>query len=1117
MIDKHFSRLLLPAALPLMSSPLCAERCFDAGDTLCRGFYVGQKGSDREGGCILSRMSQSDEDAGQYLLSMKSMDFWQVRVNDRQGCGPGQICANAAQCAPCACVGGTAAQDGSISSVSATCSASLGLSAVPLSVTRLFPRLLNLAGNRFSAVTSATLQGLESVLELDLSNNGIEVISARAFSSSTPALQTLSLEGNELDLAAANIVPLGTAFLQTLRLGRNVRTTSFPVGLLTGLHNLQLLSLDNLPDLRYIPPRALDAAGGGDAALAASLGQLHMDGSASQCTIGSRGAALPYCVCASGYGPGTVAALDRYGCVPRATAATMRLIDAQPATTTTSEGAAIGGGSGGSGGDDGRYRFGDGGAPSLASALIEITVLPASTWRNAGDAASAPALSVFLRSKTSTFAPVPLCCTEMERSNTKVPCSRGPYVDVCDGRAWNATLILARNITHGVEAVVANYAGESASSVALALTPPALPPPPSPAFNGGGTDSTETAAAASNDNQVAALAGALGGAGGLFVILAVAIILTYRRRARQRDAEIKALHERVAARFDSELLPSHGKAARAKFEGLQQSPETFVLGDELGRGEFGVVREGILELPSGDTRVAVKQMKRGSLEDEQESFLLEARLTAFMEHSSIVRVMALATREAPFMVALEYMAGGDLRNYLRKNRPDSASGELGARQQPATPTRTLTSSAATRAPASGPRPLGPGAFGDDTSGTSVAVSAVSIETEDLTRACTQIADALAYLERLGVVHRDLAARNVLVGTSLRNTPVKLADFGMARVIDESDYYRKTSDDRVPVKWMAPESIRDKTYSHASDVWSFCVLVWEIYSFGAAPFGHLTALETVLAVGSGRRLARPNICPASVYELLKMGWAAEPKDRPSFADLLEFFTDGDALNGHRRSSYMVALRRRLETSSFSPTKPGIGDGAASLSPLGVSLSAANPYVDLEDNAAAAPDVQRAVPAARDGGKDAAGTPASPSSAAHTSETVVARSADRTTNVPYVVPPSRKQSLPKYNIGVDRASTNGFGAIADNSDYHDLGAHNLNEAPPLHAGAGSGASLATSVVDFGTEAFIMEGRNHASDQAAGMGSANEHGLISPVYGQGAAEESALCPNDIREMQV
>jgi proto-oncogene tyrosine-protein kinase Ret len=113
------------------------------------------------------------------------------------------------------------------------------------------------------------------------------------------------------------------------------------------------------------------------------------------------------------------------------------------------------------------------------------------------------------------------------------------------------------------------------------------------------------------------------------------------------------------------------------------------------------------------------------------------------------------------------------------------------------------------------------------------------------------------------VHRDLAARNVLVGVDGLST-VKLSDVGLSRTLASSDYYRKTSNMKVPIKWMAPESIFERLYTSASDVWSYGVLCWEVYSLGLAPYHGQSADQLISMLMRGERLMQPELCPSPVF-------------------------------------------------------------------------------------------------------------------------------------------------------------------------------------------------------------------------------------------------------------
>uniref|UniRef100_A0AAX7TQN5 non-specific protein-tyrosine kinase n=1 Tax=Astatotilapia calliptera TaxID=8154 RepID=A0AAX7TQN5_ASTCA len=254
------------------------------------------------------------------------------------------------------------------------------------------------------------------------------------------------------------------------------------------------------------------------------------------------------------------------------------------------------------------------------------------------------------------------------------------------------------------------------------------------------------------------------------------------------------------------------------------SKEDFVVGRILGEGFFGEVHDGVYKSPTGERiRVAIKTCKDCSA-DVKEKFLSEADLMKNLDHPHIVRLIGVIEAD-PVWIVMELYEHGELGNYLIENQ-------------------------------------------------------YSLSTATLVLYCLQICKALAYLEGLNMVHRDIAVRNILVASP---ECVKLGDFGLSRYVDDQEYY-KASVSRLPIKWMAPESINFRRFTTASDVWMFAVCVWEIFSMAQQPFFWLENGQVITQLEAGVRLHKPQLCPPIIYSLLTRCWAYEPSGRPSFGQL-----------------------------------------------------------------------------------------------------------------------------------------------------------------------------------------------------------------------------------------
>ncbi|XP_039668533.1 tyrosine-protein kinase ITK/TSK [Perca fluviatilis] len=251
-------------------------------------------------------------------------------------------------------------------------------------------------------------------------------------------------------------------------------------------------------------------------------------------------------------------------------------------------------------------------------------------------------------------------------------------------------------------------------------------------------------------------------------------------------------------------------------------PEELTLGQELGSGQFGLVLEGRWR----GKRVAVKMVREECMSDEE--FKEEARVMMRLSHCKLVQLYGVRTRCSPMCLVFEFM--------------DRGGGGGG-----------------------NPREGKKGCLSQDT----------------MLGMCLDVSEGMAYLESSNFLHRDLAARNCLVS---KNNEVKISDFGMTRFVLD-DQYTSSQCSKFPVKWSAPEVIKYCKFSSKSDVWSFGVLMWEVYNEGRLPYENRTNGEVVESLNSGLRLLKPRLAPDAVHQLMEWCWKEKPEDRPSFAVLL----------------------------------------------------------------------------------------------------------------------------------------------------------------------------------------------------------------------------------------
>uniref|UniRef100_A0A672FYJ8 receptor protein-tyrosine kinase n=1 Tax=Salarias fasciatus TaxID=181472 RepID=A0A672FYJ8_SALFA len=318
--------------------------------------------------------------------------------------------------------------------------------------------------------------------------------------------------------------------------------------------------------------------------------------------------------------------------------------------------------------------------------------------------------------------------------------------------------------------------------------------------------------------------------------------------------------------------------------------DRIVLGQVLGSGAFGRVVEatvsGLIHSDS-TTKVAVKMVKQRR--DAVQSLMSELKVLVHLgPHLNVVNLLGASTRGGPIYLITEFCRHGDLVNYLQKNKHsflqgDTQSGSDGGymdmnKEESVQYVAMKELNYADIEPAVYETP--------DTPQEAPALllsDSPLLSLQDLLSFSFQVSQAMNFLSSRKCVHRDLAARNVLV---CEGKLVKVGDFGLARDMLKDQNYVARGNSFLPLKWMAPESIFQNIYSSQSDVWSYGVLLWEIFSLGSSPYSELPMTqEFCSALKRGHRMSRPQHAPPHMYELMKQCWDDKPQSRPSFSSIV----------------------------------------------------------------------------------------------------------------------------------------------------------------------------------------------------------------------------------------
>ncbi|XP_037342593.2 tyrosine-protein kinase receptor TYRO3 isoform X1 [Pungitius pungitius] len=346
---------------------------------------------------------------------------------------------------------------------------------------------------------------------------------------------------------------------------------------------------------------------------------------------------------------------------------------------------------------------------------------------------------------------------------------------------------------------------------------------------------------------------------GLLVATVVGLLLAAAARRRNKETQFGSAFKppgpessvsftaartfsRTSAEQQESTLDSLGinEDLKNKLQDVLISERLLTLGHMLGKGEFGSVREAFLKKEDSSVlKVAVKVLKSDiTSSSDIEQCLKEAAYMKDFHHPNVIQLLGVSLQRRPGwrlpvpMVVLPFMKHGDLHTFLLLSR------------------------------------LGDAPF--------------SLSLQTLLRFMLDIARGMDYLSRRSIIHRDLAARNCMLNEDM---VVCVADFGLSKKIYSGDYYRQGSVSKLPVKWIALESLADNVYTTQSDVWAFGVTMWEVLTRGQTPYPGVENSEVYEFLIRGERLKRPSDCREDIYEVMHSCWSPVPKCRPSFQHLV----------------------------------------------------------------------------------------------------------------------------------------------------------------------------------------------------------------------------------------
>ncbi|CAH3147000.1 unnamed protein product [Pocillopora meandrina] len=289
----------------------------------------------------------------------------------------------------------------------------------------------------------------------------------------------------------------------------------------------------------------------------------------------------------------------------------------------------------------------------------------------------------------------------------------------------------------------------------------------------------------------------------------------------------------------------------------------------IGKGAFGQVAKGTavgLQGRPDTTTVAIKMLKANAKVSYKRELMKELEtMKKLKKNPHVIKLLGCVTESEELLVLIEYVPFGDLLGYLRKSR---GLNDTYYKDPDIKPRTNLTS-------------------------------------QQLMKFAWQIADGMSYLSSESIIHRDLAARNVLVG---QNETCKVTDFGMARDVQQENIYERKTKGRLPVKWTAYEALFYGTYTTKSDVWSYGVVLYEIFTIGGSPYPRMDGKKIANLIEEGYRMPKPQHVDDQLYQIMMRCWQNDPDERPTFTELKNQLKDKETL--HKRLINMRMYDKKL---------------------------------------------------------------------------------------------------------------------------------------------------------------------------------------------------------------